>query len=195
MTKSQTDLIDYLTNVRYELDMMRINLHRARAFSKGGLKNQLDYNSHYESWAIHARNLYKFLNSDDRRPSYRAQDYKEHFSPTKTNDTKRILQKLEPEVFHMGDRPTVTQDQVNLADVSIFSEWVEEVFVEFIKEIPKVYGDAWREPSVPRNAYIVHGGGSTTSNEIYVSSSVQLFEGLSVDATNPAKELGAEKAD
>jgi hypothetical protein len=189
MKKSDADLAEYLTNIRYELDMMRANLLRARSFSANGSAFQLDYNSHYESWAIHARNLYKFLNSDDdRNTNYQAQDYVPGFSCKKSNDTVRILQKLGPEIFHMGTRrPKNVNDQVNLGDVNVFSEWVEEAFARFLTELPAVYRGAWREPSVPRNGHAVVRGGSTTSTEIYVSSSVQSVSGWSVDATNRTK--------
>ena len=174
MTKSQPELIDYLSNVRYELDMMRVNLLRARDFSAKGSDYQLDYNSHYESWAIHARNLYKFLNSDDdKQTNYRAQDYVAGFSRNKSNDTKRILQKLDPEIFHMGTkRPKTVHDQVNLGDVSVFSEWVEDAFEEFLKGLPGMYGNAWRQPTMPRNVAVdTKSNIRSTSNEIYVTSS------------------------
>jgi hypothetical protein len=173
MKKSDRDLIDYLTNVRYELEMMRVNLLRAREASAKGSDYQLDYNSHYESWAIHARNLYKFLNSDDdKRTNYHAQDYVVGFSPKKSSDTIRILQKLDPEIFHMGTRrPKTVNDQVNLADVNVFTEWVEDAFEDFLTQLASVYPNAWREPAIARNMPVTYKGFASATNNISTTSS------------------------
>jgi hypothetical protein len=183
MAKSETDLIENLANVRYELDMMRFNLLRAREASEKG--SQLGYNSHYESWAIHARNLYKFLNSDDdKNTNYRAQDYVPGFSCKKSNDTVRTLQRLDPEVFHMGTkRPKTVDKQVQIADINVFTEWVEDAFEDFLTKVRTgPHSSGWREPSMPRNARVTYkkfastSNHLTTSNHIHVSSSASVGE-------------------
>src|SRR3981189_2884944 len=67
-------------------------------------QHYLSWNAHFESFAVHARNLVKFLTNSDAR-NFKAhkfvQDYK-----ARVGDIQGAMAKLEQQVFHLGkNRP------------------------------------------------------------------------------------------
>jgi hypothetical protein len=128
-------------HVQYELLMLRYSFHRLSSE-----RHQLEWNAHWVSFGVHARNLYKFLRSKDSNS--KAIDYTPGF--TKTIGQLPPIGQWEREIFHMGKtRPaSVSDGKLTYEDARKFVEWVERNFDGFISQADEPYRSGWRAPTL-----------------------------------------------
>jgi hypothetical protein len=156
---SQAELVDYLKgHLHYELLMLRHCLSRCR-----GAQVQYDYNAFYESWAIHARNLYNFLCNEDGT-NRQAREYVPTFRASKTDLTIAIAIRLRSQVLHLAKtRPNQPPKKMSLSRMEEFSNWVESNFAAFLGALEKPFSSSWSDPD-PRQPTILLANHTLTAS-------------------------------
>ncbi len=137
---TEAELSAYLNeHVYYELLMLRYSLSKLSSAA-----NQLEWNGHFVSFGVHARNLYKFLRDNDG--NRKATEYAPKFVKPKRDLPP--LSRWELAIFHMGkSRPAAVPDgKLTAADAATFANWIEKHFAEFVAELNEPYRSKWREP-------------------------------------------------
>jgi len=76
MAKTDVAKMEYMEeHIPYELLMLRHTYQQMKSSN-----NQLDWNAFFESFCLHARNLYKFLRNDRVNTTFVAVDFTEELS-------------------------------------------------------------------------------------------------------------------
>ena len=157
----------------YELLMLRYTLKKIVA-----PQLRLDWNVYFESFAVHARNLYDFLtNSEDSR-NFKAKDFVAYFSISKEDKVISMFTRLHSQVFHLPkNRPTDQAKKANADRAKLVSRWIETNFATFISGLGADYGSKWHgEDADPSK--IIHDGvmmlhcqtASTATNFIMITT-------------------------
>lgn len=115
--KSEEDLQAYLKDhLKYERDML--------GFTFGMLSQSagLRWCAMFESFGVHARNLYDFLRHEGRGNTIRADDYVPgRQKPAASN----VSQKMNSSFFHLSTSRLKDQP-VNLADAADIGDWIDK---------------------------------------------------------------------
>lgn len=124
----------------YEVAMLRYAFRRARART-----DQLDYNMAYECFAVHARSIRDFLRNGDST-NFPAKHYAPDFKSKHDEKTNGTFDRINREVFHLGQRPDEPTEQVNFGDVVRAYDWIELNIAGFVAKLDsgyrKIYEDA-----------------------------------------------------
>lgn len=152
-------------HLAYELDMLHFTLERISV-----LPESPEWNAHFESFAVHARNLYGFLTNDSGQGNYNASDFVPHFRSAKTDLTKGAFPKLLFQVLHLGKRrPTSTHGKFTLDICRQFYSWIEENFKMFTDQLGEPYASAWAGrstgPAKPTSLMVQIGDGAKASSQ------------------------------
>ena len=102
-------------------------------------QHYLSWNAHFESFAVHARNLVKFLaNSDDH--NFKAHHFSQGYR-ARVGDIQGAMKKLEQQVFHLGKkRPRNFVGKFNTEHAQEVRDWIEKNFNIFLGKLD----DSWR---------------------------------------------------
>ena len=123
----------------YEINMLRYTQNVLNA----GSVTRLDWNALYESFAVHARNLYVFLTNEDG-PNARAKDFVPAFKAEKDDQTKSVHQRFLAQIFHLGPkRPRLSQAKIGLSDINVYFSWIERNFGSFLDQLKGHYRELW----------------------------------------------------
>jgi hypothetical protein len=116
----------------YELKMMRHSLNR---MEEAGVF-YLDWNAFHSAFGVAAANMAAFLtNKEGKGNSFRAHDFVAGFRSRK-DDLAKVFEKLEPQIFHLGQgRPSDT-GKFDLADAKRAAGWIEEEMGKFVEKLP-----------------------------------------------------------
>jgi hypothetical protein len=126
-TKEQ--IHDYLDeHLPYMLKMLRYThaqLHQPQHY--------LMWNAHFESFAVHARNLVNFLaNKDDG--NFKAKEFSDGFKAKTGNTIGNLIRLLDQQVFHLGkQRPREKVGKFKSDNAEPVKEWIETSFAEFLE--------------------------------------------------------------
>lgn len=140
-------------HLSYELLMLDFAIGRIRS-----VENQLEWNAFYESFVVHARNLYFFLTNKGEGSDYNASDFVAEFKSAKDDLTIGKFQKMHHQVLHMGKhRPKEGSTKLNRGNCEDVYRWMEGAMRNFIGQLEKPYDQTWRESNaaiagLPRNA-------------------------------------------
>ena len=140
----------------YELGMLRYAL----AGCQTTFDDQLKWNVHFESFVVHARNLYSFLANEDRG-NFQARDFvaTSKFEAKKTSAAIATFQKLRAQVLHMGkNRPLVGPLRAQLSECEVVSKWIEENFRRFVAALEEPYSSKWSWDRIPRSSFPTSSG-------------------------------------
>jgi hypothetical protein len=159
----------------YERMMLEYTLQKITA---GG--SQCEWNVHYESFAVHARNLYYFLTNGDGTNA-KAYEFVPGFKADRTATTIAIFPKLSAQVLHLSpSRPTEAEKKVQLDDAKKFHAWIVLNFSKFVEALSPELRSHWNEPRskpppIEASAYVVSTGppgpNNTASVEVSPTSS------------------------
>jgi hypothetical protein len=123
----------------YEILMLRYTFQKIMAF-----QSQLDWNAYYESFVLHARNLYLFLTNGDGSNA-KASDFIAGFKAQKTNETISAFQRLGTQVFHLGPaRPSDELQKVAIVQATVVNNWLDQNFSSFIDGLDEKYRLHWQ---------------------------------------------------
>jgi hypothetical protein len=138
----RSDLNEYLNkSLKYELLMLRYTLPKIKA-----PPCQMELNAYFESFVVHARNLYQFLTNEGRGNDAGAREFASHFKANKTNDTISLFAKILPQILHLGrNRPSDPSKQANVDGAQKWSDWIEKNFKAFIDALGPEYAWDWND--------------------------------------------------
>jgi hypothetical protein len=103
-------------HLHYEHEMFEYSL--SKLYCTG---DQLGWNSFYESFAIHARNLYDFFRNDGGGNNFKARDFANDYSPPSANTKFNIL---DPSVFHLGKQRTGEVQKLTMQALVNLAKWI-----------------------------------------------------------------------
>lgn len=166
-----TELAAWLNeHLSYELLMLR---HSRKRYSElRAPEQQLDWNSQYEAFVVHARNLHDFLTNDATADIKAHYFFPGGFVATKTSKTMNAMTALNAQVFHMGRKrpPTGPGDKFNTANCEELFTWIEENIRTFVAQLGEPFAEAWAKsaaatieitvPKITREQLIALGASS-----------------------------------
>ncbi len=129
-TRSITDHLS--EHIPYSLLMLRYALYCLRA-----PRSQLDWNAHYECFAVHARLLAVFLTDDSDQTTFRISDLTTGYSVV---TQLKVFHKLNEQVLHFNSRRTKdAKDKIDGTEVARMASWIERAFSDFEKALRAEY--------------------------------------------------------
>jgi hypothetical protein len=154
--KSSEDLVTYLSeHLKYERDMLRFTYDML--FKTDGYR----WCAMFESFGVHARNLYDFLRHEGKSNTVRADNYVPGRSkPAASN----VDGKMNGSFFHLSTS-RLENKPVSLADAIAIGGWIDRewaVWASQLGEPFKAFVDT--SPACPEPQLAVHGGPSATNH-------------------------------
>ncbi|MCC5655335.1 hypothetical protein LC609_37490 [Nostoc sp. XA013] len=117
-------------HLSYEIDMLR---HTITAMHETG--DQLQYNVQYESFSVHARNLYQFLTDHKDQRTLYAEDFLDDYKKPDTNAVKGFMNTLNEQVLHPHkNRKINAADKIQIDDAYEAYKWLETQMTTFLRE-------------------------------------------------------------
>jgi hypothetical protein len=163
-TKSSGDLEAYLReHLKYERDMLRHTYSRLTEM-KG-----LDWCAMFESFGVHARNLYDFLRNEGSASStFRAVDYIAGYKGTPHSE---VDGRMNESFFHMSAK-RLQGDAVNTADAETIGGWIDREWAVWAGQL----GEPYRTlvdvtPACPPRTIRLASGSPGASSEVSFTSS------------------------
>jgi hypothetical protein len=129
-------------HINYELLMLRFTHEKI-----GMVQDQLVWNAMYESFAVHARNLFSFLESSDDNRNMRASDFNNSFDLKPPDRIDSIRKSLDPHVLHLGKVRGDAERKPHIDRLSELYAWLDQNLIRFGKELPDPFSAYW--PSTP----------------------------------------------
>lgn len=125
--KSEAELVEYLTNhLAYERKMLGFT------FKMLSEADGLRWSAFFESFGLHARNLYDFLRHEGKRGNtIRADDY---LSGRKRPTPSRVDGRLNASFFHLSTE-RLKNDPVNLKDAIQIAEWIDAEWKRWAEQL------------------------------------------------------------
>jgi hypothetical protein len=153
----------------YELLMMRHTFEELTTPKN----SYLDWNAYFESFAVHARNLYDFLTNDGGCNNFKARDFDPQFKASKLDN---VFSLFNSGVFHLGkSRPTEEDDKINVCRAAKVRDWIEQNFSAFKSNLNSDHypwdGDR-ASPSKMIRIALNSKNMPTTTNSTYMTLSV-----------------------
>ena len=136
---------DYLNeHLPYEMKMLR--------YTYGQMQHRqhyLSWNAHYESFAVHARNLVNLLTNGDTG-NFKASDFVPGYR-ARIGDAQGSMGKLRTQVFHLGKkRPRTVIDKFNTEPgAKEVVEWIEICELHRFPSRSRIAGAAGYDPLAP----------------------------------------------
>jgi hypothetical protein len=128
---SQAELESYLTeHLSYEREMLGFAFRQIQREPE-----QLVWNAYFESFGIHARNLYQFLRSTEGPRSVTADDY----LPGWKQPAIPSLEKLNPFFFHMGKQRAIGEKKPALEWALKVGPQLDRTWVRWYDALPDRY--------------------------------------------------------
>jgi len=133
----------------YELLMLRYTL--------GRIKNnvtQILWNALFESFCLHARNLYGFLRNERDNRNVIASDYIDQFTCGRQNKIAGTMDRLNQQLLHLGKRRYQSgEEKLDTSDAIEIAKWIEEGIKKFSEELRDPYVGHWKQDDAdPSNA-------------------------------------------
>jgi len=138
---SDQEIISYLgEHLPYELLMLRYTrslINRDQQF--------LDWNAFYESFAVHARNLYHFFIDRDGRKNMTITAMTSGFDLSRPIHIDVIIDKLNEQVVHKGkSRAKIPLEKIDITIAEQIFDWLESRVSPFEQTIKLEYRSHWR---------------------------------------------------
>lgn len=138
---SKSEKLDWLReHLHYELAML---LHTYGKICD--LRQSLDRCAFYESFVVHARNLYAFLTNEKDQRNYRADEFVDGFT-AKSDELHGKIQRMNTQVQHMGKARVGDDDpgnKVTTLDCEAVARWVEKHLQRFLDLLQAPYRQVW----------------------------------------------------
>jgi hypothetical protein len=169
---SQAQLLEYLVeHLAYEREML--------GYTYGAIhapKERLPWNAHFESFSVHARNLYRFLRSkEDGNTSIRANHYVEQAKADHLTD----FEDVEIAVMHLS-RGRLASKKVDLDQADRLAQWIDNAWTRWCSALANPYRDNVSADPVCRLSRLSIGADgrfatntvryTTTNTEVYTTS-------------------------
>jgi hypothetical protein len=137
---SVTERQEYLReHLSYELLMLRYTATRLEH-----VRDQLLWNSLFESFGVHARNLYDFLRNEADSRNFKASDFVDDFDCGEIESVRGLIDKLRQQLLHLGKRRFKHGGiKLNSENAAKIDGWIEKAIAKFAAELPEQYREYW----------------------------------------------------
>jgi hypothetical protein len=126
-------------HLSYELQMLQFTFEKIATMSSSP-----EWNAFFESFAVHARNLYHFLTNESGQGNFNASDFIPGFACKKTSKTKQLYPKQLSQIFHLGKaRPNNAPQKITLEDCAQLNTWLDAQFTLFVDRLEPPYSLTW----------------------------------------------------
>jgi hypothetical protein len=151
-----TEQCDYLQeHLPYMLKMLR--------YTYGQMlqeQHYLSWNAHFESFAIHARNLTRFLSNKDKG-NFKAAEFIKDYK-ARIGDESGPMSRLQAQVFHLAkQRPKDVVAKFDTEDAKAVKDWIEKNFDDFLsklsRELRELFDEEKSNPEKDKALYISLG--------------------------------------
>jgi hypothetical protein len=188
LTTEQEKLEYLIEHIWYERWMLDHSLSRM-----GSVTDQFDWNAFFVSFAVHARNLYKFLTNRDGS-NVKARDYVADF---KHGSHEFSIAKWDQAVLHLAKaRPSEADRKVDYDDAIVAHRWATKEFSRFLDMLGEPYKSSWEQRATKeaqcftiRYNLPVHSM-SSSSSSVSSSSAIQLLFGGAASKVPPRAPEG-----
>jgi hypothetical protein len=122
----------------YELLMLRYTHARMQAET-----HDLVFNTMYECFCMHARNMWDFLHNEGTGNNLKVKEFAKEYRAPEDQKAQRIINfDMQGQVFHFGkSRPSKQTDKVGLEKCKAVFDYIEKAFSEFMAA-------DWNDPSL-----------------------------------------------
>jgi hypothetical protein len=119
---------DYLEeHIPYMLKMLRYTYEQLNK-----PRHYLSWNAHFESFAVHARNLTNLLSNSDKG-NVKADDFVRGGYKARKGDLAQLIKRLDEQVFHLAEtRPRNVIGKFSTKNAKPVFEWIESHFADFL---------------------------------------------------------------
>ena len=131
-------------------------------------QGRLTWNALYESFAVHARNLFVFLESGDDNRNVRASDYIPNFVVNPLDAVDSVRKSLDPHVLHLGKVRKEADRKPHIDRLKKLFVWLDENLIRFGNELPQNFSKHWH----PERANPVIGYYGSTPQEVITQSNL-----------------------
>lgn len=146
-------------------------LDAALAFMNEVPRNTLLWNAVFESFCIHARNIYDFLTNGGEANNFKALDFVSRFKAGSTASISQTVNRLHPATFHMGkSRPTKPEEKFSSDHAKRVYDWLDENFRKFERELGEPYAVLWKAIHTAPSIAAPAGTPTATNNPTFVKS-------------------------
>jgi hypothetical protein len=143
ITESQK-LVYLKHHLPYEYKMFREMFRRMH-----GAADQLHYNSYYESFIVHVRNLLDFLCDKAKTAEVRVTDFGQT-RRVKPAEIGRTYGDLHDAVLHLGyTRPAAVEQKISLARCETVFKWLAPAFEGFLEQLTPDQAEHWNRQDRP----------------------------------------------
>jgi hypothetical protein len=123
-------------------------------------QHYLSWNAHFESFAVHARNLVNFLTDNDTG-NFKASEFAQAYK-AKIGDCQGAMTKLLSQVFHLGKkRPRDVVGKFNTQHAKQVRDWIEKNFADFLNKLSgeqrALFNEDKADPTKDEATYITTG--------------------------------------
>jgi hypothetical protein len=126
--------------VGYDLAMLNYTFMRVVTARPSTMEKQLDRNAFLESFAVHARNLVRFLCPKAKASVRNASDYVADFEAPNQSRLARPLLKLEQQILNITtERTTDPQERFSVDDARELYTWIVPAVLKFEEKLTPEY--------------------------------------------------------
>jgi hypothetical protein len=146
-------------------------------------QHYLSWNAHFESFAVHARNLIKFLSNSDEGNFKAHQFFPQGYKARVGGDIRGAMAKLEQQVFHLHKgRPRTFVGKFNTEHAHEVRDWIEKNFDIFVRQLDQdwrpLFNDKKADPTQDDPLYI-----TVTANRSACTATVSSSSGGGASVT------------
>jgi hypothetical protein len=110
-----------------------------------GVQEQLLWNALYESFGVHARNLYDFLRDEKDSRNFKASDFVQNFELDDRNDVHGLMQTMYQQLLHLGKRRAAAKNgKIDVTDIEKIATWIEAGVHKFTAELQPPFRQHWK---------------------------------------------------
>ena len=139
--ENQQEKIAYLAeHISYEVVMLNYAFMHLLTSRTSTAEEQLDFNAHLDSFAVHARNLVAFLSEKSAGDHRNASDYVSGFEPPDQARLQQVLLRLEKQILHMTSlRATDPHEKFTVDDARELYAWIVPAILRFEEQLAPSY--------------------------------------------------------
>lgn len=129
-------------------------------------QNQAEWNAHFESFCVHARNLYDFLRSDGKQGAFKARDYLPGHKPAAC----LAFNDIDTGILHVTNHRTRKQ-KIDLEQANRLAHWIDREWARWCGALPTKYSAHVKSDPVCKNVQVRVSGLQSATNAITLTSS------------------------
>ncbi len=175
--KNEAEMLRYLEeHVAYERTMLGYTYARLHDTAPG-----VGWNVVYESFGIHARNLYDFLRNEGKtQTTFRADDYVDSWPKP---NALLSFNELDVFLFHMSTGRAERQ-KLNLQRLQQLGAWLDDAWAKWVRRLPDPYARNLNQGPVCATPLLLQAG-VTQATACTMFTAVSTTSGASVAVQSP----------